>query len=87
MKERMVRVLFLFNQQGIRNVVLGIFGAGVFRNDVDTGKVISGHDGDGRCNIRGIFRPRYICRPGTKTFNTFKEAFEEWAITSGDSSF
>jgi hypothetical protein len=31
MKEKMVRVLFLFNQRGIRNVVLGSFGAGVFR--------------------------------------------------------
>ena len=31
MKERIVRGLFLFNQQAIRNVVLGGFGAGVFR--------------------------------------------------------
>jgi uncharacterized protein (TIGR02452 family) len=31
MKERMARVLFLFSQQGVRNVVLGSFGTGVFR--------------------------------------------------------
>jgi uncharacterized protein (TIGR02452 family) len=31
MKERMARVLFLFSKQGVRNVVLGSFGTGVFR--------------------------------------------------------
>lgn len=31
MKERMARVLFLFNQQGVKNVVLGSFGTGVFQ--------------------------------------------------------
>jgi uncharacterized protein (TIGR02452 family) len=31
MKERMARILFLFNQQGVRNLVLGSFGTGVFR--------------------------------------------------------
>ena len=31
MRERMARILFLFDQQGIRNVVLGSFGTGVFR--------------------------------------------------------
>jgi len=31
MRERMARVLFLFSQQGVRNVVLGSFGTGVFR--------------------------------------------------------
>ncbi|KDR74984.1 hypothetical protein GALMADRAFT_248814 [Galerina marginata CBS 339.88] len=34
MKERMARVLALFEKQGARNLVLGSFGTGVFRNDV-----------------------------------------------------
>jgi len=34
MRERMARILFLFERQGIRNIVLGSFGTGVFRNDV-----------------------------------------------------
>ncbi|KAI0261291.1 hypothetical protein BC834DRAFT_897139 [Gloeopeniophorella convolvens] len=34
MRERMARVLCLFEQQGLRNIVLGAFGTGVFRNDV-----------------------------------------------------
>lgn len=35
MRERMARILFLFEQRGLRNIVLGSFGTGVFRNDVD----------------------------------------------------
>jgi uncharacterized protein (TIGR02452 family) len=31
MRERMARVLFLFSQRGVKNVVLGSFGTGVFR--------------------------------------------------------
>jgi len=34
MKERMARILALFEKQGARNLVLGSFGTGVFRNDV-----------------------------------------------------
>ncbi|KAI0292800.1 hypothetical protein BC826DRAFT_1018246 [Russula brevipes] len=34
MRERMARILFLLEKQGIRNIVLGSFGTGVFRNDV-----------------------------------------------------
>ncbi|CAK5266477.1 unnamed protein product [Mycena citricolor] len=36
MHERMARILFLFERRGVRNIVLGSFGTGVFRNDVDT---------------------------------------------------
>jgi len=35
MKERMARVLYLFELQGVRNLVLGSFGTGVFKNNVD----------------------------------------------------
>ena len=34
MRERMARILFLFEQHGVRNLVLGSFGTGVFQNDV-----------------------------------------------------
>ena len=34
MKERMARILFLFEKKGVKDVVLGSFGTGVFRNDV-----------------------------------------------------
>ncbi|KIM72327.1 hypothetical protein PILCRDRAFT_829824 [Piloderma croceum F 1598] len=35
MGERMARILYLFEKKGVRNLVLGSFGTGVFRNDVD----------------------------------------------------
>lgn len=35
MKERMARVLFLFEQEGVKRIVLGSFGTGVFQNDID----------------------------------------------------
>ena len=36
MRERMARVLYLFEQQGVRHLVLGSFGTGVFKNSVET---------------------------------------------------
>ncbi|KIK69197.1 hypothetical protein GYMLUDRAFT_124310, partial [Collybiopsis luxurians FD-317 M1] len=35
MRERMARILHLFSIKGVRNIVLGSFGTGVFRNNVD----------------------------------------------------
>jgi hypothetical protein len=35
MKERMARVLYLFENQGVRNLILGSFGTGVFQNSVE----------------------------------------------------
>ena len=35
MKERMARILFLFEREGAKRVVLGSFGTGVFQNKVD----------------------------------------------------
>ncbi|RPD57427.1 hypothetical protein L226DRAFT_162149 [Lentinus tigrinus ALCF2SS1-7] len=36
MRERMARILHLFEQQGVKHLVLGSFGTGVFKNKVDT---------------------------------------------------
>ncbi|KAJ7105681.1 hypothetical protein C8R44DRAFT_806650 [Mycena epipterygia] len=36
MRERMARILFLFERREVRNLILGSFGTGVFQNDVDT---------------------------------------------------
>ena len=36
MRERMGRILALFERSGVRNLVLGSFGAGVLQNDVDS---------------------------------------------------
>ncbi|KZV66460.1 hypothetical protein PENSPDRAFT_654864 [Peniophora sp. CONT] len=34
MRERMARILYLFERQGVKSLVLGSYGTGVFRNDV-----------------------------------------------------
>ncbi|KAJ7673958.1 hypothetical protein DFH06DRAFT_1173645 [Mycena polygramma] len=36
MRERMARILFLFERRQVLNLILGSFGTGVFQNDVDT---------------------------------------------------
>ncbi len=36
MRERMARILYLFERQGVKHLVLGSFGTGVFKNNVDT---------------------------------------------------
>ncbi|KAF8966939.1 hypothetical protein BDZ97DRAFT_1601957, partial [Flammula alnicola] len=36
MKERMARILYVFEQRGVRNLVLGAFGAGNFENNITT---------------------------------------------------
>ncbi|OJT13805.1 hypothetical protein TRAPUB_9652 [Trametes pubescens] len=36
MRERMARILFLFETKGVRSLVLGSFGTGVFKNNVGT---------------------------------------------------
>ncbi|TFK74677.1 hypothetical protein BDN72DRAFT_893018 [Pluteus cervinus] len=35
MRERMARILYLFEKKGVKNLVLGSFGTGVFKNKVD----------------------------------------------------
>ncbi|KAJ7058200.1 hypothetical protein C8F01DRAFT_990974 [Mycena amicta] len=35
MRERMARILFLFERRQVRNIILGSFGTGVFENSVD----------------------------------------------------
>ncbi|KAH9833569.1 uncharacterized protein C8Q71DRAFT_189605 [Rhodofomes roseus] len=35
MRERMARILYLFEKQGVKSLVLGSFGTGVFRNNVN----------------------------------------------------
>jgi uncharacterized protein (TIGR02452 family) len=35
MRERMARILYLFENRGVKHLVLGSFGTGVFRNNVE----------------------------------------------------
>jgi uncharacterized protein (TIGR02452 family) len=83
MKERMARILFLFEQQGVKNVVLGSFGTGVFRNDID---VVAKNWADLLAVEGARFKDSFSCVVfailGTKTFNQFKAAFESRTNTT-----
>ena len=77
MKERMARLLYLFEKRGVKNVVLGSFGTGVFQNDVS---VVASHWAE-LINVPGSrfqnsFERVVFAVLGKKTFEEFKQAFE-----------
>jgi uncharacterized protein (TIGR02452 family) len=80
MRERMGRVLFLFSQRGVRNLVLGSFGTGVFRNNVETIARIWAEllvvDG---ARFKGSFDRVVFAILGKQTFDTFDETFKQRA--------
>ncbi|KII95608.1 hypothetical protein PLICRDRAFT_222654 [Plicaturopsis crispa FD-325 SS-3] len=76
MRQRMARILFLFEQQGRRNLVLGSFGTGVFRNDVDVVArlwaellVVPG------ARFKESFDTVLFAILGKQTYDTFKDNF------------
>lgn len=78
MKERMARILFLFEKQGIKNIVLGSFGTGAFGNDVRMvaslwrGLLIE-KGGRFERSFEGVI----FAVLGRETFNKFEEVFKE----------
>jgi len=79
MKERMGRILFMFEKEGIRNIVLGTFGTGVFRNDVTIVARIWAHlliVPDAR--FKDSFDRIIFAVTGGKTFSDFQSVFEAW---------
>ncbi|OJA15028.1 hypothetical protein AZE42_05249 [Rhizopogon vesiculosus] len=82
MKERMARILFLFEQQGAKNIVLGSFGTGVFRNNVEVVAriwaellMVKG------ARYRHSFHRIVFAILGKDTFTTFKHSFEKHSST------
>ncbi|KAF5326335.1 hypothetical protein D9611_000896 [Ephemerocybe angulata] len=80
MEERMGRILYLFETRGIRNIVLGTFGTGVFKNKVDMvarvwAKLLVG----GRFTFS--FDRVFFAVTGDTTFATFKGSWEGWEKT------
>jgi uncharacterized protein (TIGR02452 family) len=78
MKERMARILFLFEQQGAKNIVLGSFGTGVFKNDV---KVVA-RIWTELLTVKGAryrhsFDRVVFAILGKDTFTTFEQSFRE----------
>lgn len=78
MKERMARILFLFEQQGAKNIVLGSFGTGVFQNDV---KVVARIWAElltvKGARYRHSFDRVVFAILGKDTFTTFEQSFRE----------
>ncbi|KAH9935090.1 uncharacterized protein BXZ73DRAFT_45531 [Epithele typhae] len=77
MRERMARVLHLLERAGVRHVVLGSFGTGVFRNDVGTVAGIWADllVGDG-ARFGRSFENVVFAILGRETFETFRDVFE-----------
>lgn len=73
MKERMARVLYLFERHGVRNLVLGSFGTGVFRNRVELVAGIWKELLEGR--FKHSFDRVVFAILGSKTVQTFEDVF------------
>jgi len=76
MKERMARILFLFERRGVRNVVLGSFGTGAFRNNVELvagiwAELLTSAD----ARFRYSFDHVVFAILGYSTFKTFEKIF------------
>ncbi|KAF8802656.1 hypothetical protein BYT27DRAFT_7196596 [Phlegmacium glaucopus] len=76
MKERMARILFLFERHGVRNVVLGSFGTGVFRNSVELvagiwAELLTAED----ARFKHSFDHVVFAILGHSTFKTFQNTF------------
>ncbi|KAG0708637.1 hypothetical protein DFH29DRAFT_794953 [Suillus ampliporus] len=82
MKERMARILFLFEQQGARNIVLGSFGTGVFQNDVEVvARIWAGLLTMKGARYRHSFHRVVFAIIGKDTFTTFKHSLEKQTST------
>jgi uncharacterized protein (TIGR02452 family) len=79
MTERMGRILYLFEQKGARNIVLGTFGTGVFRNDVATvTRIWAQLLVLPTARFRNSFDRVIFAVTGDTTYNDFKSGFDAW---------
>lgn len=82
MEERMARILFLFESQGAKDIVLGSFGTGVFRNDIATvagiwTKLLFTRE----ARFKRSFENIMFAVLGRETFATFEEVFAPYGVT------
>jgi len=83
MKERMGRILFLFEKHGIKDLILGSFGTGVFKNKVSLIAAIWAEllVAPG-ARFSNSFDRVVFGILGHPTFVEFRDAFEERRVTS-----
>jgi hypothetical protein len=76
MRERMARILALFELRGVRNIVLGSFGTGVFQNDV---RMVAGIWRELLYSRQARFGASFdnvlFAIPDKKTLDKFKDGF------------
>lgn len=75
MKERMGRILYLFERKGVRHLVLGSFGTGVFRNNIETVATIWGELLGEGSRFEKSFDSVVFAILGDETFTTFENVF------------
>lgn len=76
MKERMGRILYLFESHGARHVVLGSFGTGVFRNKVETvARIWAELLLEDNSRFRSSFDHVMFAILGQETFDEFEDVF------------
>ncbi|KAF9460725.1 hypothetical protein BDZ94DRAFT_1265360 [Collybia nuda] len=76
MRERMGRILFLFEKQGAKNLVLGSFGTGVFQNDVNVvSKLWAELLKTPGARFENVFHRVVFGILGKRTYNEFKDIF------------
>ncbi|KAF9526063.1 hypothetical protein CPB83DRAFT_858605 [Crepidotus variabilis] len=79
MTERMGRILFLFEKKGIRNIILGTFGTGVFRNDIGMiTRIWAQLLIVPTARFKDSFDRVIFAVTGETTFVDFKTGFEAW---------
>jgi uncharacterized protein (TIGR02452 family) len=77
MEERMARILYLFEKEGVKNIVLGSFGTGVFRNKVDmVARIWAQHLSSPGARFQHSFDRVVFAILGRDTFDTFKATYE-----------
>lgn len=82
MRERMARILFLFEQQGAKNLVLGSFGTGVFQNNIETvARIWADLLISSEARYKHSFQRIVFAVLGHKTFVTFEDTFANRRIT------
>ncbi|KDQ56476.1 hypothetical protein JAAARDRAFT_132822 [Jaapia argillacea MUCL 33604] len=83
MKERMARILFLFQQRGTQNLVLGSFGTGVFQNKVSMVARIWAEllVADG-ARFKNVFERVVFAILGKATFDEFQASFDDLVAPS-----
>ncbi|KAF8627749.1 hypothetical protein AX17_006116 [Amanita inopinata Kibby_2008] len=87
MRERMGRILYLFEKEGVKNIVLGSFGTGVFKNKVNlVGRIWAEYLSAPDARFQHSFDRVVFAILGSDTFREFKASYQSVAPQVGDAA-